>query len=396
MKRINPLSFVAMSTLILFSVMNMSCGRKPSVEIVEPEIKQTTPKQKPVVKVFLENSGSMDGFMCAGSELKDDIYNYLSYVKDYSSKMELYYINSEVKKQTDQLSQYIHNLNPAAFKAAGGNRKFTNIPDLFRSVLDSVKSNTIAIYISDCILDIPNQAAPDYLHITQTDVHNVFGDKIKDLKDLSVCIYKLESTFQGTYFFPKGGSQQYKGKLPYYMFVIGSNSQLANLRKNVSDDKIKHGVKNYCAFSPAFESPATFMQGNKPTSSIELNTLRNGRFHFSVQTNLASSLQLDNVLTNVGNYTLTSNKIKIESIAPIMVENSDYSHVIEFSILDEAFGNVVTLKRIAMPDWVKDANNSKGNKVTSNQTFGIEYIISGISDAFTSKYSAKFKLNIKK
>ncbi|MDY6114161.1 MAG: hypothetical protein SPI56_06330, partial [Alloprevotella sp.] len=209
-----------MSTLILFSVMNMSCGRKPSVEIVEPEIKQTTPKQKPVVKVFLENSGSMDGFMCAGSELKDDIYNYLSYVKDYSSKMELYYINSDVKKQTDQLSQYIHNLNPAAFKAAGGNRKFTNIPDLFRSVLDSVKSNTIAIYISDCILDIPNQAAPDYLHITQTDVHNVFGDKIKDLKDLSVCIYKLESTFQGTYFFPKGGSQQYKGKLPYYMFVI--------------------------------------------------------------------------------------------------------------------------------------------------------------------------------
>lgn len=338
----------------------------------------------------------MDGFMCDSSELKDAIYNYLTYVKENSSEMELYYLNSKTIKQKGNLSDYIRNLNPAAFRNAGGSRAFTDIPNLFKIVLDSLNENTIAIYISDCILDIPNQAAPNYLNITQTDIHSIFGDKIKKQKDLSVCIYQLESTFNGTYFFPKGGSQSYKGKLPYYMFVIGSNTQLANLRKKVSDNTLMHGVKNYCAFCPEFVAPATLTQGNKTVKSIELNTARDGRYHFSVQTNLSASLQDDKVLTLPTNYTLTSNKIQIESIDPIQVDDSEYSHVIEFSILDEAFGNVVTLNRIVTPKWVKDSNDKDGSTIKPNKTFGIEFIIGGISDAFTSKSTANFKLNIKK
>ena len=396
MSRKYSFSTIALSTLMLVCSLSTSCSSKPSVQIVDSQVSQSVPKQNPVVKVFLENSGSMDGFMCDGSELKDGIYNYLTYVKDNSSKMELYYINSDTKKQEVQLSEYIHNLNTAAFKRAGGSRAFTDIPNLFKRVLDSLNENTIAIYISDCILDIPNQAAPNYLNITQTDIHSVFGDKIKKQKDLSVCIYQLESTFNGTFFFPKGGSRLYNGKLPYYMFVIGSNTQLANLRKKVSDNTIMHGVKNYCAFCPEFVAPATLTQGNKTVKSIELNTARDGRYHFSVQTNLSASLQDDKVLTLPTNYTLTSNKIQIESIDPIQVDDSEYSHVIEFSILDEAFGHVVTLNRIVTPKWVKDSNDNDGSTIKPNKTFGIEFIIGGISDAFTSKSTANFKLNIKK
>lgn len=389
-------STIALSTLMLVCGLSTSCSTKPSVQIVDSQVSQSVPKQNPVVKVFLENSGSMDGFMCDSSELKDAIYNYLTYVKENSSKMELYYLNSETIKQKGNLSDYIRNLNPAAFKIAGGSRAFTDIPNLFKRVLDSLNENTIAIYISDCILDIPNQAAPNYLNITQTDIHSIFGDKIRKQKDLSVCIYQLESTFNGTYFFPKGGSRLYNGKLPYYMFVISSNTQLANLRKKVSDNTIMHGVKNYCAFCPEFVAPATLTQGNKTVKSIELNTARDGRYHFSVQTNLSASLQDDKVLTLPTNYTLTSNKIQIESIDPIQVDDSEYSHVIEFSILDEAFGNVVTLNRIVTPKWVKDSNDKDGSTIKPNKTFGIEFIIGGISDAFTSKSTANFKLNIKK
>ena len=172
------------------------------MEIVQLLSKQVVTNKQPVVKVFLENSGSMDGFMCDGSELKDGIYNYLTNVKDHSSKMELYYINSETKKQEVSLSEYIRNLNPANFRKAGGNRAFTNIPDLFTRVLNSVNDTTIAVYISDCILDIPNHVALDYLHITQTDIHSVFADRIKKINNLSVCIYQLQSTFNGSFFFP--------------------------------------------------------------------------------------------------------------------------------------------------------------------------------------------------
>ena len=368
------------------------------VEIVDsPTTIDAGSVKKPVVKVFLENSGSMDGFMCDGSELKDGMYNYLTTVKDICSKMELYYINSETKKQEVSLSQYIRNLNPTDFKKAGGSRAFTDIPDLFARVLKSVGSDTIAIYISDCILDIQNHSAPNFLNITKTDMHSVFGEKIAKMNDLAVCVYQLESFFNGTFYFPKGGLTPYKGRLPYYMILIGSSQQLANLRENVSDKEITHGVRNYLSFSPSFEVPAVLLQGNKPQKSLELNTKKNDRYHFNVGVNLNMSLETNKVLSNPQNYSLTTpSKIQIESILPVTAHNSKFSHIIEFNVADEAFGNVVTLRRLPVPLWVKESNDSQGSSIIPGKTFGIEYILTGISEAFKDKSIATFKLNIKK
>ena len=382
--------------LVAISSFFSSCT-KTKVEILNSPAVNEASTRKPVVKVFLENSGSMDGFMCDGSELKDGIYNYLTSVKDNASKMELYYINSAVLKQNVTLSEYIRNLNPQAFKKAGGNRAFTDIPSLFRSVLSTIDENTVAVYISDCILDIPNHAAPNYLNITRTDIHSAFGDKIAKMPNLSVCIYQLTSTFNGTFFFPKGGSTSYQGKLPYYMLVMGTSQNLANIRKNVPETEITHGVRNYCAFAPAFDVPATLLQGIKPVQAVELNTKRDGKYHFKVEVNLDQSLQEDKVLTNPNNYLLSNPaKIMIDNISPILVQESEYSHILEFSIADEAFGNVVSMKRVAMPSWVKNSNDARGDSISPNKTFGVEQIIGGISDAFKSKTMSTIKINIKK
>lgn len=386
---------LAFYLVLLASHIFSSCG-EPTVEIVN--VSSNDVVNKPVIKVFLENSGSMDGFMCDGSELKDGIYNYLTCIQDNASKMELYYINSDTLKQNVTLSQYIKNLNPQTFRNAGGNRAFTLIPNLFANVLNTVGEDTIAVYISDCILDIPNHAAPNYLYITRTDMHSVFGEKISKFNNLSLYIYQLESSFKGRFFFPRGGSQFYEGKLPYYMFVIGSNTQLANLRKNVPDNNITHGIKNYCAFSPYFDAPAAILRGNKVSNVLPLKTKqRDGKYHFKVKVDLSSSLQCDSILNNPNYYTnSSSNDIKIENIEPITVHNDEYSHIIEFSIVDKAFGNVVTLNPIPFPSWVSATNDENGSAISSDKTFGIEFIIGGISDAFNNKSTSSFKLSIKK
>lgn len=367
-----------------------------SVEI-EAGKKSQIKNDKPVVKVFLENSGSMDGFMCDGSELKDDIYNYLTDVKDFSSRMDLYYINSKVINRNVTLQQYVKNLNPAAFKAAGGNRAYTEIPDLFEKVLAEVNKNTIAVYISDCILDIPTHHAPDFLNITKTDMHSIFGDKIAKIKDLAVCVYQLESTFKGTYFFPTGSSKPYNGKLPYYMIIIGPNSKIAYLKKNVPESSFTHGVKHFCAFSSKFTAPAILEQGARNSTKITIKSkARNGQYKFKVLADLSNSLLSDEVLTNPSNFSMTSSSIHIESIIPITDKNSDYSHVMNFSIDDAAFGSVVSLKKVSLPKWVSEANDKGGKNVYSNKTFGIEYLIKGISEAFRDDKLTSFKLNIKK
>ena len=64
------------------------------------------------------------------------------------------------------------------------------------------------------------------------------------------------------------------------MFYGGTNAQLANLRKNVPNSQITHGVKNYCAFAPSFDAPVSLLKGSKPAESLELNTQRDGRYQF--------------------------------------------------------------------------------------------------------------------
>lgn len=89
----------------------------------------------PNVKVFIENSGSMDGYMCDGSQLKDAVYDYVSELNGHSDTTELYYINSMVIPYKCNLTSYIKDLNPQSFRQAGGNRANTDLGDIMAKVL---------------------------------------------------------------------------------------------------------------------------------------------------------------------------------------------------------------------------------------------------------------------
>ena len=54
-----------------------------------------TTNLKPTLRVFLENSGSMNGYMCEGSQLKDIVFDYVGDLNALSSRTALYYINSD-------------------------------------------------------------------------------------------------------------------------------------------------------------------------------------------------------------------------------------------------------------------------------------------------------------
>ena len=387
-----PISIVGLIMIMTFS----SCKRSTIVEI-QSSTPQEAKVAKPQVKVFLENSGSMDGYMCDGSELKDGIYNYLSAINSYADTMQLYYINSEIIPKNVTLKNYIHNLTPSNFKQAGGNRSFSDIPQLFENVLSQINDNTIGIYISDCILDIPNHAAPDFLNITRTDIHTHFTDKCKKVKDLAVCVYQLESTFKGNYYFPKGGSKAYEGKRPYYMIIVGQRSQLADLRSNISDETITHGVKNYCAFSNGCDINAVLIKGGSEADKLKLNTKRDGRYYFDVLVDFDGTLQDNRYLSDVNHFEwINTSKLFIESINQVTSASSQYSHVMTLSVDDNVFSDMVQLKNAGLPEWVKTSSDPKGDSVSNGKTFGIDCIIGGISDAFPQKSIANYKLNIKK
>lgn len=69
-----------------------------------------------IVKAYIENSGSMDGYMCGGSEFKDAVYSYLSSLNNYVKAIQLNYINSQVVPLSVKMAGLVGQLNPVAFK----------------------------------------------------------------------------------------------------------------------------------------------------------------------------------------------------------------------------------------------------------------------------------------
>lgn len=106
-----------------------------------------------------------------------------------------------------------------------------------------------AVFISDCLLDIP-QGAANYIGITRTDIRNLVAGRRRAVPDLGVCIYQLFSSFNGTYYFPSGGKTAFAGRRPYYIWAVGPQTLLSRLGE-VSAGRVQHGIANHCAFAPA-------------------------------------------------------------------------------------------------------------------------------------------------
>lgn len=110
-------------------------GSKITIDCVP--VSETLQKTKNVhLKVYVENSGSMDGYMCPGSNLKDAVFDYVSDLSKMANTCSYYYINSKIIPCNMPLNSYIQNLTPQSFAKAGGNRAHTDL----RNMIDRVFS----------------------------------------------------------------------------------------------------------------------------------------------------------------------------------------------------------------------------------------------------------------
>lgn len=95
------------------------------------------------LKVYVENSGSMDAYMCAGSNLKDAVFDYVSDLKRLTTSCSLYYINSRVIPFSGDLNTYIKNLTPQSFANVGGNRANTDLRQIFDTIVKKTQFSRI-------------------------------------------------------------------------------------------------------------------------------------------------------------------------------------------------------------------------------------------------------------
>ena len=374
--------------LAIIICLNLSCGGRNVVVTWKSEEVQM-PSNNFKLKVFVENSGSMDGYMCAGAELKDAVYSYSSTLSSYADTTELHYINSKIIPYRDEMKSFISDLTPQKFRSAGGDRSNSDIAAMFEEILSKTDDNTVSIFVSDCILDVPNGDATKYFENRSIDIRNAFTKYLNKHTDLGVEIFRLESTFNGRYYYSSGSEVLNDTKRPYYMWVIGNKNILAYVNKEVPFSEIRHGVKNYLAFSTS--SIVTFeitnIYGMAKGNQCICTKNRQGEYEFLIKTNLQFTLQESDILCSSANYTTLNFNVRVNGITEVST-SSQYTHVINMSINSrndiKGFAERIALKPMYTPLWLEEANDDTGIEVKKNinKTTGIKYLIQGVADAY--------------
>lgn len=331
------------------------------------------------LKVYVENSKSMDAYMLPGSNLKDAVFDYVSDLKRLSTSCSLYYINSQVIPFHGELNSYIKELTPGSFAKAGGNRDYTDLRQIIDTIVKSTDSTTVSIFVSDCILDIP-QNATDFFGNCQVSIKNTFSEALSKNSNLGVEIIKLESKFEGYWYCGKNKLYLENIKRPYYIWVIGDYRYLADFNKQVHIENIIGGIKGYCAYTSSQSIPFKI---EKETYSIN----HFGKINVELLVNLRGSLQSDKNYKNIENYQASHpSQDSVKSVQEIKDKLSDYSHVItlEISNPETLKSEVLTVTYPYIATWVSDSDDTTGKTEMKNidKTTGLQALVKGIADAY--------------
>ncbi len=147
------------------------------------------------VNLYVENSGSMEGYMHDGFEFKDAVFGYVTAINKYVDDTRFFYINSKIVPNRISLENLTGSFDAAAFKAGGGDRSSTNLAAMLKMILKEQQKNTVSVFVSDCILDLPKGAAKNYFINNQIAIEAIVSKKLKKQKDLTFVVFRLMSRF---------------------------------------------------------------------------------------------------------------------------------------------------------------------------------------------------------
>lgn len=380
-------------------LLGMLMGCTDKIEVSSEKVMSPVSELRPVVKVFIENSGSMNGYMCEGSQLKDAVFDYVSDLNGCVDSTELYYINSRVIPFSGKLERYIKTLTPATFRQAGGNLQDSDLGQMIEAILNGMNDSTVCLFVSDCILDLPASDSQKFLNTCQISIKNTLNEARQSMSRLGVEVLKLTSDFNGRYFYQNGQSEVLQNvQRPYYLWIFGDHRVLAQLNKEVPLKGLeKYGLQGIVAFAPEVAVP--YEVSNKTTTSQVIGC-ENGEYIAVIRADFSATLQPENTIQDAANYAFHNPSLSLQSIQPITAKGNPYTHCLTFTIPESTRivqGNL-TFYASGLPGWVEDSNDESGKDIRNNlmKTTGIRHLIGGVADSYKNdNVSTNFKFTVK-
>ncbi|MDE0472013.1 MAG: hypothetical protein OXH57_08735 [Ekhidna sp.] len=406
-----------------------------NLNITKDDIWQPKSSSQPTafnINVYLENSASMDGYVTGVTDFEAAIYNLLGDFKisQICDSLNLNYINNSIPYSKRNalpadIQDFIEKLEPSTFRQRGGDRSVSDLKNVVNTVLSTVNDKNAAVLISDFVFSPGSGVdAQDYLNNQGVGIKIDFAEKIK-MFDLAAVVIQLISNFDGLYYNKTNKPIRFKGERPYYVWILGSNQQIRSILEKKILNNIKGGYLNRFILQSTGEiSELNYKILSNPKigefsryelkkqiltdASVSKNNQNKGLFGFSIAVDFGKNIHDDNYFLDPTNYVLSNPNYELE-VDPILNKSdlslSGFTHLMKLktsSLRSEAL-EIKVVGRI--PDWVDasssiDDSNILNERSEQQKTFGLEYLIEGVSDAFYPKSSSNvistFTVTIKK
>ena len=379
--------------------------------------------------IYMENSGSMDGYVNLNSEFKDALGKIIVKSNNCSSSTDLFFVNDAIYdvQQTalkGDINNFVSQLNASNMKV--GATGSSNINKIFKMVLDKTVNDTVSILFSDFVYSIKGTDVSSQISNAKNATMGAFMDAIKRNPDFATIILQCSSQFQGKYYDRNDHPIPFVGTRPYYIFIMGPYDKLKYLDEKLALNNSNTGIpgltNKYLLSSKTWTLDENTVQAltTSYTNSLLIKPDRNGfdidffKFdHSNSNWDFAYALGLSNLFVD-GSYLTDKNNYEVEP-GDVSVIKAEYtkdpaalSEVAQFSsplVLQFSMERTVKTPNMKVrlinkiPAWVSaaDVADDQGAVPSPTQTFAIGSLIAGVYEAYQSQTSGKpiFEFEVK-
>ncbi len=212
---------------------------QPTTQEKNISVDQTAPGGRPIGKIqlFLETSGSMAGYF-QGSGFTGVITKLPIICENIAAnkQVSIQFINTptDVKPYSGTPAAFANYVNQQRGKLCTA--KSSEIQNIFSYIADQTSSETVSLFVSDCILSFASRQTDAVdLNTLEANVRGTFQNIQR--KGFAVSVYAFTSDFSGTYYKMDLTKENYAQVVrPYYVWAIGKKEQLETFRLKIAGD----------------------------------------------------------------------------------------------------------------------------------------------------------------
>jgi hypothetical protein len=427
--------------LILSLFINVACEHGPRSGKDDEVLAQGPmgPKDLPLdatVKIYFENTLSMDGYINGNTDFKDVFRELLVDVdneKEIDYEIEFYLVNNELNQEHFDVPsiKISEKLTPQSTNNKG-NKGSSNFEDILNTVLENQEGDVISVLMADFIYSPGGETdTPSALNKLRTYTQDAFLRAGKQNSKMDTRIYSFTSKFDGTYF--DINNKHIKGveKRPYYYFVMAPSNLMQIFEKNIlSQLKINPGFVNEAFFSSMNFSTLKTQVLASTANNGRLNTRdgievigypKQGNLEFVVVLDLSLLPLNDHYLLNKDNYQLLNPEFsikdmgvvqgktikfdglgstKIDPSSQVSMKGKNFTHAILFSTDGLVSEDLKFALKKKVPSWVlqadsEDDQNIKSDSLEQTKTFGFAPLVEGVAKAYEQQAGNNDYFNVK-